>query len=274
MITPVAKSWEDLVEVLRQRHDGSPAWKYVLELLATSNMSVESQVYKSDIVTKNFDGRFVASLIVHHAINQHRLDKKPFEYAFRDALRADSRKAELDPSETHPGADITIDGIPASLKTEGSKNIKPGKIVISKMMESAWMKSYKTLDEFHAGIARHIVTHLQKYDRMFMLRAFPLKSGQHYILVEIPMVILRAVSEVKSTTLTALTKAKGTSVPVLWKGRHAWTLKFDGSDDKITLTDLSIELCKIHAEWKVTWDAAHVGEQSAQGELPVQDDLS
>ncbi len=234
--------WVGLSRLLQERYRKIPAVRFVLQMLAESDISVETRISQvSDIVTPVFDARFIASLMVHHTINQHRLDKKPFEYAFRDALNADGRVARLDPSETNPGADIVIDGVPCSLKTEGAKKISREYIVISKVMESAWMKGFGSLAEFHASIKTRIRPHFDKYQRMFMLRAFPME-------------ILRAVEKVPLAALGPITKKHGTSAVVKLNGSPVWNLKFDGSDDKITLTDLPVIKCRHHASWRVTWN--------------------
>ena len=270
----MTKPWEAILEALKSRGHDETAIRFVLEMIDNSKIVVETTTHPSDIVNPLFNTRFIASFIIHHTINQHRLDKKAFEYSFRDALRATARKAELDPSDTNPGADIAVDDVPMSLKTEGSKGIRLDRIVISKLMESAWMKPYKSLGEFHASIAKQILPHFKKYDRMFMLRVFPIENGQHYVLVEIPMEVLRSVKDVKKKDLSPLTKAKGTSAVVRWKGKTAWTLRFDGSDDKITLTDLPTSLCRVHGEWKVKWAAQGTEPSAASVKRVVQEDLT
>ena len=230
-----------------------PTVAFAIKMLLEAKLQISVKIHDSDLVSENFDKRFRAALLVHHSVNLHTLDKKAFEYSFRDSLRADGRTAELDPSSTYPGADIAVDSIPISLKTEGAKSTKREFIHISKLMESAWMKPFKKLEDFQKGISDHILKHLGKYERMFSLRAFSIPNGQEYELVEIPLEILRAASLVRTEDLSPITKAHGTHAWVKWDGVRAFRLTFDGSDDKITIASLARHLCKIHAEWRVTW---------------------
>lgn len=243
--------WQKVVQSLKSRADRDAVFLFVVKMLAESPVEVVSSLNKSDLINSDFDGQFRASLFVHHLLNDHKLEKKAFEYSFRDALRVAGHEAILHPRSTHPGADISVDGVGFSLKTEGAKGISPDRIHISKLMESAWMKGFMTLREFHASVKTHIYRHLRQYERMFTLRAFPVEHGWRYELLEIPLAVLRAVSTLKPSDLSALTKAHGTSAIVKWEGKAAWYLRFDGSDDKITVAGLSAALCKRHAEWTV-----------------------
>jgi hypothetical protein len=41
------------------------------------------------------------------------------------------------------GADLTVDGVTLSLKTEAARNLRASHIVISKLVEAAWIKQIK-----------------------------------------------------------------------------------------------------------------------------------
>jgi Type II site-specific deoxyribonuclease len=94
----------------------------------------------SDLATPLFTEYFASRLLIHHAVVEERLNKKSFEYVFRDALRNDGKNAYITTSDVYPGADLIVDETRISLKTEASKNISEAKITISKFMEARWIR--------------------------------------------------------------------------------------------------------------------------------------
>lgn len=72
---------------------------------------------------------------IHHAFSRQALSKDRFEYAFERALSLCQIPAELVRSRTNRGHDLTIAGVPVSLKTEAAANIKTDMIHVSKWME-------------------------------------------------------------------------------------------------------------------------------------------
>lgn len=110
------------------------------------------------------------------------LSKDRFEFAFESALNASGITAQLVKSRTNRGHDITIRGIPTSLKTEAAANIKDESIHVSKWMElgrgwngnclCSWICSLNTC---------------KSYDRIFTLRRLKDDGAKiRYELVEIP----------------------------------------------------------------------------------------
>ena len=83
----------------------------------------------SDFATSLFVEYFSSRLLIHHAVVEEKLNKKSFEYIFRDALLHDGKTAEITFSDVNPGADLLVDGTRVSLKTEASKNIRKNKTV-------------------------------------------------------------------------------------------------------------------------------------------------
>ncbi len=191
-------------------------------------------------------------MLIHHAVVEEKLNKKSFEYIFRDALRHDGKPARLTLSSVHPGADLILDETRFSLKTEASRGIRATKITISKLMEARWIR-----DKDKFGLAqesvRRLSDHLQGYDRIVMLRAAYLASEQvKYDLVEIPHELLALATQIGVEDI-AISRGRsgGGSAVVRQNGRAVFTLKFDGSVEKITITNLLIEHCTIHATWTI-----------------------
>ncbi len=89
----------------------------------------------SDIVDAGFLRDFGDVLRIHHCLSREALSKDRFEYAFEKTLTLCGKTAALAASRTNRGHDITIEGVPCSLKTQADKNIKENEIHISKFME-------------------------------------------------------------------------------------------------------------------------------------------
>jgi hypothetical protein len=206
----------------------------------------------SDIATPLFSECFASRLLLHHAVGEENLNKKSFEYLFRDALRHDGKIAEITASGVSPGADIVVDGTRISLKTEASKDIRDRKITISKLMEARWIRDQDAL-----GLARlagdRLREHLAGYDRIIMLRAFnPTKSQVKYNLMEIPHALLTLALGLQPGDIKLnLGRNGGGSVVFRDQGLDVFTLRFDGSVEKVTVTNLLVDRCISHGMWNI-----------------------
>jgi hypothetical protein len=110
----------------------------------------------------------------------------------------------------------------------------------------------KTDTELCEGLKRVIKTHISNYDRIITLRAFIMsepKIGLIYDLIEIPKSLLEAVDAVVPSDFSQRTRMGGSRASVQYEGKRAWTLVFDGSDEKITIAKLNVYLCTFHANW-------------------------
>jgi hypothetical protein len=207
---------------------------------------------RSDLATPLFSEYFASRLLIHHAVVEERLNKKSFEYIFRDALRNDGKNAYITTSNVHSGADLIVDETRISLKTEASKNIREAKITISKFMEARWIRDQDTV-----GLARlasdRLREHLAGYDRIVMLRAFNMPRNEvKYELIEIPHNLLSLASFLQPSDITLSPgRSGGGRTTILQDDREAFTLRFDGSVEKVTITNLSVDLCRSHATWNI-----------------------
>jgi Type II site-specific deoxyribonuclease len=232
----------------------SPTRIALLNRMAASlQMAFDSQLNpNSDIATPLFSEYFASRLLIHHAVVEEKLNKKSFEYIFRDALRHDGKTAVITASDVSPGADIVVDGTRISLKTEASKDIRDRKITISKLMEARWIR-----DQDASELAQHagdrLREHLAGYDRIVMLRAFKLTQGQvNYHLVEIPHDLLAlAVGLQPGDIKLNPGRNGGGSVVLRDQGLDVFTLRLDGSVEKVTVTNLLVDRCISHGVWNI-----------------------
>lgn len=201
----------------------------------------------SDWINEDVLQRMGDALRVHHALSRQPLSKDRFEYAFERALILSGIPAALVASRTNRGNDITIAGVPVSLKTEAAANIKSDLIHISK-----WMELGKGLWEL-PRLRDAFLTHMKSYDRIFTLRCLKAKAPQYfYELVEIPKALLL---EAASCHFQLMKDSRQKPKPgygyVYGPNRQLkYALYFDaGTERKLQIRSLKKDLCRVHATW-------------------------
>jgi transcriptional regulator with XRE-family HTH domain len=201
----------------------------------------------SDVVTDAVLASLGDRLLSHHAGSRQALSKDRFEFKFETALNAAGIPAQLVKSRTNRGHDISIRGVPVSLKTEAAASIKDGYIHVSKWMELG-------RGEWKLPLLRDLfLEHLQSYDRVFTLRRLKDDGAKiRYELVEIPKELLL---EAKDCVLEACAGSKQNPQPGYGhvkdeEGRLKYSLYFDGGTErKLQIKHLRKDLCKVHATW-------------------------
>jgi hypothetical protein len=248
----------DISELLEQLQDIVPHLNVTrLTLLNRMAVALQNDVdtsrnSTSDFATPRFLEYFSSRLLIHHSVVEEKLNKKSFEYVFRDALRHDGKTADLTVDETYPGADIVVDGVRISLKTEASKRIKKEEITISKFMEARWIRGQNS-----SGLAKlsseHLGQHMKGYERVLILRAFTVEaSNVQYDLLEIPHSLLMLASSLQASEINLSSgKSGGGRALIQSQDQDAFTVRFDGSVEKVTIAKLRSNLCTSHASWTV-----------------------
>ncbi len=211
---------------------------------------VEAFYEESDFATPRFRANFRNRLLIHHATNEAKLTKKAFEFAFLGASKADSKIGFITTSSTLSGADVIVDNVRFSLKTEAARGIKAEQITISKFTEARWIQQQTTLKQLAEEAAKRIPAHLSQYDRILILRVREMPKGQLlYEIVEIPIDLLRRIGGLTEVSFSPRTTQGGSSAKIVVEGQPAFTLRLDGSDGKITITGLPISMCIRHVSW-------------------------
>ena len=204
----------------------------------------------SNIISERMLRDFGDVLRIHHCFSKESLSKDRFEYAFEKILIQCGVKAELAP-KGNPGHDITIDGVPCSLKTQADANIKEDNLHISKFMELGkghWSARVKDLE----GLRDQFFAHMTGYERIFSLRCLCKDpTSWHYELVEIPKTLLE---EAKDGKLSIQSKSKQSPKPGYCEVQDAdgirYQLYFDGGTErKLQIKNLRKDLCTVHATW-------------------------
>ena len=101
-----------------------------------------------------------------------------------------------------------------------------------------------------SGPLRSLI-HLAEYERIFILRSYGDDERVRYDLREIPKAVLAGVADLVAEDFGKLTGANGTSARVKYDGRVAFTLRLDGSVEKVTVSGLDVDLCPLHAWWEL-----------------------
>ncbi len=240
------KEIREIVETLRRLTPAQQEWvKSAIHAFGAACQF--DRAPDSDVVTDAVLASLGDRLLSHHAGSRQALSKDRFEFAFESALNASGIKAQLVKSRTNRGHDITIRGIPVSLKTEAAANIKDELIHVSKWMElgrGEW-KLPLLLDLF--------LEHMQSYDRIFTLRRLKDDGTKiRYELVEIPKALLL---EALNCELEVRADSRQNPKPGYGyvkdaNGQLKYSLYFDGGTErKLQIKHLRKNLCKVHATW-------------------------
>ena len=207
----------------------------------------------SDLVDDKLLRDFGDVLRMHHCFSKDALSKDRFEYALERTLTLCGKTAVLAASRTNRGHDITIEGVPCSLKTQADKGIKENEIYISKFMELGkghWGASVRDL----TGLREQFHQHMSSYERIFSLRCLSKDpSCWRYELVEIPKTLL---SEARTGKLSVCRDSAQTPKPGYCdvkdsSGNLKFQLYFDaGTERKLQIKHLQKTLCIVHAQWE------------------------
>jgi len=206
---------------------------------------------QSDLVDECLLRDFGDVLRIHHCFSKEALSKDRFEYAFERILNQCGKHAVLS-AKGNPGHDITIEGVPCSLKTQADANIKSDILHISKFMELGkghWSARVKDLE----GLREQFFVHMNSYERIFSLRCLSKGPARwHYELVEIPKALLEESADGKlSIRRTSKQSPKPGYCDVADpSGGVKYQLYFDGGTErKLQIKNLRKDLCTVHATW-------------------------
>jgi Type II site-specific deoxyribonuclease len=202
----------------------------------------------SDFVTPAVLDMLGDALRVHHSFSRQALSKDRFEFALERSLNRAGIPAALVANRTNRGHDITVKGVPVSLKTQADASIREDLLLISKFMElgkGAW----------ELPLLRDMfLDHMRSYDRIFQFRCLlPGPTTHHYELVEIPKALLQ---EGRNAQLETQSRSKQMPKPGYGyvrdvEGKLKFALYFDGGTErKLQIKALRKDLCIVHATWR------------------------
>jgi type II restriction enzyme len=202
----------------------------------------------SDLVTHSVLEMLGDALRIHHAFSRQALSKDRFEFALERSLNRAGIQAELVGSRTNRGHDITIQGIPVSLKTQADAGIRVDSLHISKFMELG-------KGPWDLALLRDMfLVHMRSYERILQFRCLaPGPISYMYELVEIPK---RLLLEGAAAELIIQSKSRQAPKPGYGNvygadGKLKFALYFDGGTErKLQIKAIRKDLCTIHATWR------------------------
>ena len=243
---------EDIEEAIKALWGLSPIQVEVLTgIIAKFAEKQEREHLRTDFLDKDAFEYFSTRLAAHHASSGVALKKENFEHILEQSFKRSGHDARRTEDMTHRGADLEVDGRFYSLKTEAAKGLNPKSINISKLMEARWIRDLSSHADAPEQVRRRVLSHLQEYERIFMLRSYGDERRVRYDLREIPKNILARVEHLQPEDFGTLTKAGGTGANVMMDGRRVFRLVLDGSVEKVTVSGLDVDLCPLHAWWQL-----------------------
>jgi len=208
------------------------------------------QIVGSDLFDQTTLNNLGDALRIHHSFSAEPFTKDKFEFVLQKVLTMSGHDASL-ASKGNRGYDISINGTKVSLKTQADRNIREGKIWISKFMElgkGQWGDNPKDLVRLRSLFLHH----LRNYERIFTLRALRRAPNWSYELVEVPKRLMLAA---RSGELQMQLKSRQYPKPGYCYVRSRtdediYQLYFDaGSERKLQIKNLLKTSCFIHATW-------------------------
>jgi len=202
----------------------------------------------SDFVTPVVLEMLGDALRIHHSFSRQALSKDRFEFALERSLSRAGIQARLIENRTNRGHDITIRGVPVSLKTQADLHIRINSLHISKFMELG-------KGPWELPLLRNMfLRHMRSYERIFQFRRLKAGPNSHlYELVEIPKSLLM---ESADAQLVIQTRSRQTPQPGYGyvydaEGKLKYALYFDGGTErKLQIKAIRKELCIVHATWQ------------------------
>ena len=197
---------------------------------------------------------FGLALSVHHAATTEPLLLTAFETVFRNACRAAGWPTDVPGSTTRRFLDLEVapdDGVwrRLSLKSTAAKSLRQTTAHISKLTEAAWIQDVRTPTARRTAVRELFRRYGEAVDAIVMLRAF--RDGttiSRYQLVEIPVAIFDSVH----TALLSDFQSDAPAIPCVRDGATVATIVVDRSDAKITVRNIRLAACVVHAEWRRT----------------------
>lgn len=193
----------------------------------------------------------------HHGHTVEPLGLLSFETGFRSACEAVGWKVDPQGSATQRFVDLTVhtangSSRKLSLKSTAALNLSKTSVHISKLTEAAWIQDVRSARDRRTETLRLFDEYRNAVDSIVMLRAFrsgPSSIPACYQLLEIPSAIFTSLANAKVSAF----KADGPTIDCAYGGHAvAARVSLDRSDAKITVKQILLAACDVHAEWELT----------------------
>ncbi|MGH9449090.1 MAG: restriction endonuclease [Terriglobia bacterium] len=240
-----------MANTLQELSDSQLAWTEGV----INQFKIKPNLYRnpgSDLITRCTLEMFGDALQIHHCLSTEALSKDRFEYALSRVLNLCGIAATL-ASRGNPGHDITIAGVPFSLKTQAERSLQRDFLHISKFMELG--NGARTNEQDLVGLREQFFRHMRSYQRILQLRRLTnTETLQEYEIVEIPKKLLL---KAKAGNLKMMHDSRqnpkpGTCSVRDLRGRLLFELYFDGATErKLQIRHLDKRDCVVHGTWEI-----------------------
>ena len=197
---------------------------------------------------------FGLMISAHHGVTVEALGLTSFESAFRGACEAVDWALDPPGSATQRFVDVTVEASagPArklSLKSTAAQRLSDTSAHISKLTEAAWIQDVRSARTRREHTLELFEEYRAAVDAIVMLRAFRVNRTtmpHRYQLIEIPTAIFESLAD---APLSAF-EADGPTIDCAYGGSPAAArVSLDRSDAKITVKQIQLSVCDVHAEW-------------------------
>ncbi len=200
---------------------------------------------------------FGLAISVHHSSTAEPLGLISFEVAFRNACEAVGWEVDEPGSATRRFVDLTVqvtDGSERklSLKSTAAQRLSATTAHISKLTEAAWIQDVRSARTRRLETLELFRQYRAAVDAIIMLRAF--RSGRDavptkYQLLEIPTAIFASLEDAPQSAFAA----DGPTIDCAYGDEPiAARVSLDRSDAKITVKQIKLAACTVHAEWHLS----------------------
>ena len=199
---------------------------------------------------------FGLTISVYHGTTAEPLGLVGFEVAFRNACEAVGWTVDEPGSATQRFVDMTVHTNEnteqrLSLKSTAALGLSATTAHISKLTEAAWIQDVRSAKTRRDHTLELFRQYREAVDSIIMLRAFrPDRTSlpSKYQLLEIPTNIFTSLEDAPLGAFAA----DGPTIDCAYQGNPAAArISLDRSDAKITIKQIKLSACTLHAEWSM-----------------------
>ena len=199
---------------------------------------------------------FGLMISAHHGITVEALGLTSFESAFRNTCEAVDWALSQPGSATQQFVDLTVQAADRherklSLKSTAAQGLSETSAHISKLTEAAWIQDVRSARPRRERTLELFDKYRAAVDAIVMLRAFRVDRTtmpHRYQLLEIPTAIFESLADAPLSAFDA----DGPTIDCAYGGNPvAARVSLDRSDAKITVKQIELSVCDIHAEWEL-----------------------
>lgn len=199
---------------------------------------------------------FGLSISAHHGATNQPLRLFAFESAFRNSCEAAGWTVDQPGSATRRFIDVTVLANSSerklSLKSTAGQRLSSSSVHISKLTEAAWIQDVRGARARRQRTLKLFREYQKAVDSIIMLRAFRNRAEVlpwKYQLLEIPTAVFGSLEQAPLSAFAP----DGPTIDCLYEDEPvAARVSLDRSDAKITVKQIKLSVCILHAEWHLT----------------------